>query len=452
MKSPLFVSRREFMQKSGRLVSTIGAAAAFAPFGSINARAQAGPDYKAMVCIFLFGGNDANNTVVPLGPQYAAYQSIRQGLAIPSASLLAIGNSRNETYGLHPSMTTLHPLYTQKKVAVVANVGTLVRPTTKQEYLNRTAPVPSNLFSHSDQQQQWQNASPLQAATTGWCGRVADKVALLNSPSNFPPAVSIAGNSLQLIGQQTRPTTISGSNFGIEGSDHSAHMDARDASLQEMLSFDSGVVLFQAASGVLRGAIEVAKLVDDATRNAPPLATVFPQTTLGQQLSQVARIIQVRSQLGMQRQIFFVSQGGFDTHAGQLGSHAGLLQQLSEAMAAFYNATGELGVAERVVAFTESEFNRTFQPNNGAGTDHAWGGHCLVVGGPVKGGDTYGTFPTLALQGPDDSGSRGNWIPTMSLDQYGATFASWFGVQAIDLPAVFPNINNFPVKNIGFLA
>ena len=444
-------SRRQFMLKSGRLLSTAFSAAALAPFGLVNAHAQTTSSYKAMVCIFLFGGNDANNMVVPMGAGYTPYQTVRQGLAIPQASLLPVTNSAGATYGLHPSLQPIHPLYATGKLAVVNNVGMLVRPTTRAQFTARTVPVHNNLFSHSDQQQQWQNASPLVASTTGWAGRVADRVNLLNQPSNFPPSVSISGNSLQLIGQSTLPTTINSAEFGIVGSDHTPASDARNASLQEMLAFDSGAVLLQTANTVLRDAIRVAQLVEDATRNSPALVSQFPGTGLGQQLAQVARIIQARTALGMRRQIFFVTHGGFDTHNGQLGSHANLLMQLAQGMSAFHNAMGELGVQDNVVQFTESEFSRTFQPNNGAGTDHAWGGHCLALGGGVKGGNTYGRFPVLALGGDDDSGNRGNWIPTTSQDQYGASIAQWFGVPGNELSQVFPNLANFSTPTAGFM-
>jgi len=442
-------SRREFLLKTGRVVSTVGAAAALAPFGSVNAFAQSA-DYKAMVCVFQFGGNDANNMFVPMGAKYSTYASIRGSVAIPQASLLPVPTVAGDPFGLHPSLAPIHAHYAAKRLAVVSNVGMLVRPTTKAEYKSNSVPVPMNLFSHSDQQMQWQNASPIAPSGTGWGGRIADRLQGLNSPSNFPPSVAISGNSLQLIGVETKPTTVA-DGFGISGNDGSAAANARQASLQEMLQFDSGVVLFQAASTTLKDGIDVVKQIQDAASGAPPLATVFPGSGLGQQLAQVARIVQIRAALGMKRQIFFVSQGGYDTHDGQLPNHANLLADLAASMQAFYNATVEMSVTDQVATFTESEFNRTFQPNGNAGTDHAWGGHCLVLGGPVKGGDMFGTFPELALLGPDDSGSRGNWIPTTSLDQYGATLAQWFGVHPIDLPLVFPNLVNFPVKTLPFM-
>lgn len=457
MKPTFGFSRRDFLRTGCRTVTAIGSAAALGQMGRISAFAQ-GADYKALVCVFLFGGNDANNVVVPVGAGYTPYKNVRQNLAIPEANLLAINSSKG-TFGLHPSMTALHALYTStaavKPAAILANVGTLVKPTNRQQYLGGQYPVPLNLFSHSDQTQQWQNAAPQGGQPTitgtGWSGRIADHVQLLNGVTAFPAAIGVSGNALQLIGQQTQPTTISGSNFGLDGSDHTPASDARDASLQEMLLFDSGVTLVHAASGVLKASIDVAKLADQATQSAPPLNTVFPQTGLGQQLAQVAKIIQVRTALGMRRQIFFCSLGGFDTHSDQLAQQVNLLRELSDAMAAFYAATGEMGVQNQVTTFTESEFSRTFQPNGTAGTDHAWGSHAIILGGAVKGGDIYGSFPTLALSGPDDSGGRGNWIPTTALDQYGAALATWFGVSAVDLPSIFPNIGNFPAPLPAFI-
>ena len=444
-------SRRAFLRQSGRLVSAVGAAATLAPFGAVNALAQGGDDYKAIVCIFNFGGNDANNMIVPMGANYGAYKGIRQSLALPEASLLPTPTAQGTPFGLHASLAPIHPLYASKKLALIANVGMLVRPLTREQYRSGAVPAPSNLFSHSDQQQQWQNASPLVPASTGWSGRMADRVQSLNAPSIFPPSVAASGNSLQLIGQETRPTAIGGKDFGISGNDQSVVSNARQASLQEMLKFDSGLALYQTANRILSDALAVSKLLEDATRGASTLTTAFPTSGLGQQLAQVARIIQVRQSLGMRRQIFFVSQGGFDTHSAQLGMHAALMSELSQAMLAFYNATVEMGIADKVVTFTESEFNRTFQPNGNVGSDHAWGTHTLVMGGGVLGGDMYGTFPTHALQGPSDSGDRGNWIPTTSLDQYGATMAQWFGVNPLDLSLVFPNLANFTKKTMGFL-
>lgn len=455
MKKQFLMTRRQLLRLGGRTLSALGTASAFGHLGQLSAMAAGGTGYKALVCVFQFGGNDANNMVVPLSTAgYAQYQKVRSGLALPAANLLPIATSKNEAYGLHPNLNALAPLYnTSKKLAVLANVGMLVKPVTRNEYLQNTQPVPKNLFSHSDQQQQWQNASPLPGpnAGTGWSGRMADQVQPLNVPATFPPAIGVAGNALQLIGNTTQPTTITGANFGIDGSDHTTASDARDAALQQMLAFSSGATLVQAANKVLGDAIAVVKQLDQAANSAQDYSSRFPQTGLGQQLAQVARIISVRQLLGLNRQVFFATQGGYDTHSGQLGTQAGLMQELGDAMAMFYTVMGELGLADSVTLFTESEFSRTFQPNGTAGTDHAWAGHQFILGGAAK-ADVYGKFPSLELGGSDDSGNRGNWIPNYSLDQYGATLAKWFGVPDSNLGAIFPNLANFVEKDLGFMS
>jgi uncharacterized protein (DUF1501 family) len=261
----------------------------------------------------------------------------------------------------------------------------------------------------------------------------------------------VAGNSTLLIGQTSQPASLSGDGFGLLGEDGSASATARDAALQQIFKLDSGVTLVQASGGVLQGAIEMASLVKNAV-STTALPVSFPATNLGQQLAEVAQLIRARTQLGATRQIFFTSLGGFDTHTDQLNTQAALYQQLSDAIAAFDTAMSDssIAAADAVTLFTESEFSRTFQPNTNGGTDHAWGGHHMIVGGAVKGG-LYGTYPTLALGGSSDAEGRGNWIPTTSLDQYGATLAHWFGVT--NLLGVFPNLSNFPTStyNLGFV-
>lgn len=449
-------SRRTFLACGCRSIGALSLGGGLSRLGMMNALAQTsgGPDYKALVCVFLFGGNDANNTVVPISSQYSQYAAVRGSLAIPQAQLLSVSTPSGAVYGLHPALAPLHPLWAQQRLAIVANVGMLIRPMTRQDYLSGRVPVPNNLFSHSDQTAQWQTGIPT-GGTTGWGGRIADRLTAygVNAPSSFPLGTSVNGGALLLNGQATKPATVipGQTSTGLEGTNpNNQAMVARDQALQEILSFDSGFALVQAASATTREGIRIAQLISSATQNNP-LTTQFPQSSLGNQMAQIARLIQIRDSLGMRRQIFFCGLGGFDTHSNQLGTHQALLADLSASMAAFYNAMSELGVLDKVTVFTESEFSRTFQPSQGAGTDHAWGGHHLVMGAAVRGGQLYGTFPVLALQGPDDSGNRGNWIPTTSLDQYGATLAAWFGVPAVDLPTIFPNLANFPTQNLGFM-
>ncbi len=448
-------SRRNFLKIGCCSIGPAAMTGAIGRMSLVNAMAQTGPDYKALVCIFMNGGNDSNNTVVPISAQYAQYAAVRGTLALTQAQLLAVTTPQGAVYGLHPALAAIQPLWAQRQLAVVANVGMLVRPTTRAQYQAGSVPVPNNLFSHSDQISQWHTAMPM-GGTSGWGGRLADRMTALgiNSPSTFPMGVSVNGGALILNGVNTKPATVipGQTTTGLEGTNpENAAMVARDKSLQEILNFDAGFALVQAASANTKEGIRIAQLINSVTQSNP-LVTQFPQTSLGNQLAQIARLIQVRTQLGVRRQIFFASIGGFDTHSNQLPDHQNLLTQVGGAMASFQAAMIELGVLDQVTLFTESEFSRTFQPSQGLGSDHAWGGHPIVLGGAVRGGQVYGTFPTLALQGPDDSGNRGNWIPTTSLDQYGATLATWFGVPATDLTNVFPNLVNFPTTNLGFMA
>jgi len=364
---------------------------------------------------------------------------------------LQIGNQA--TYGLHPNMPEMQSLFNnQQTLAVLANVGTLVQPTTQQQY-QQSQNLPDNLYSHSDQQDQWQSAQLMGTPSAGWAGKVADKVqSAYNSAAQFPPVLSVSGSTVFSTGDVTRPFTMNpGQTPGLQGFDQSAASQARFLATQQLLTFDNGLSLVQSANSVTSQAVQYSVVLADALKNVAPLQTVFPNSYLGQQLQQVAQVIATRSALGMGRQIFFCSYGGFDTHSDQLPQQIDLLSKLSQAMSAFYQATQELGVTNQVTTFTLSEFARTLQPGSNGGTDHAWGSHQIIMGGAVKGNNVYGTFPTLALGGPDDAGNNGRWIPTTALDQYAATLATWFGVQATDLPTVFPNLANFQTSNLGFM-
>jgi len=326
-----------------------------------------------------------------------------------------------------------------------------VRPITRAQYQAGQASVPKNLFSHSDQTNQWQTDNLAGSGGTGWGGRVIDLLQSLNT-TTFPPGISVAGGAALLNGAQTRPISVSpGSSFGLDSFGSNAGNTARQAAMQQILTFDTGVSLIGSASGIVTSALKTAQDVNAALSSAAPLKTVFPNSGLGQQLQQVATIIQVRAALGMNRQIFFCNMGGFDNHTDLVNSQDGLFAQLDPALSAFYAATQELGVDQSVTTFTESEFGRTFQPSTGQGSDHAWGSHHVVIGGAVNGGEAYGAFPALVINGPDDTDNRGVWIPTTALDQYGATLAQWFGVSPASLPAVFPNLVNFSTQTLGFV-
>jgi uncharacterized protein (DUF1501 family) len=422
--------------------------------GLVSAFAQGTADYKALVCIFLFGGNDGNNTVVPIDSRYAGYQQVRGALAIPQGQLLPLQSGGQAIYGLHPSMPEMQGYFNnQKNLAILANVGTLIQPTTQAMY-KAYKNLPRNLFSHSDQQDQWQSAQLSGAPLSGWAGKVADSLqSAYNSAAKFPPILSVSGNAIFCTGIMSQPFTMDpGQAPGLQGFDSSAASQARFVATQQLLTFDSGLSMVQAANAVTGQAVQYSVVLANALKSIPPLQTVFPRNYLANQLKQVAQVIAARNDLGVKRQIFFCSYGGFDTHGDQLVQHVKLLSEVSQSMSAFYQATQELGLSSQVTTFTVSEFGRTLEPGSNAGTDHAWGSHQLILGGAVKGNSIYGTFPTLALGGPDDADQNGRWIPTIALDQFGATLATWFGVSPMDLPSIFPNLANFPTSNLGFMA
>lgn len=428
---------------------------ALRPFGLLPALAQSGPSYQALVCVFLFGGNDSNNTIIPMDDtNYPAYKSIRGSLALTAADLTpTVYSTANAPYAFHGKLPELASMFSSKELAVVANVGSLVQPLTRAQYQAAQLPLPMNLFSHSDQQLQWQTSIAQGNSPTGWAGRVADYVeAQKMNTSSFPVFFSVAGNALLGNGVSTQQVAVSpGGTLQLAGFNSTAASQARYSALTSLLTTGSGVTLAQAANNTLANSLNDATNLSQALAKGTALKTVFPATSLGQQLQQVAQIIQVASHLGMSRQIFFCSLGGFDTHGGELEAHNTLYPQLSQAIAAFYAATEELGVAQNVSTFTESDFSRTFQPTTTDGSDHAWGSHHMVIGGAVQGGQIYGAFPTFELGGPSDTDTRGRWIPTTAIDQYGATLASWFGVPDSALSTAFPNFPNFGSQKLGFL-
>jgi uncharacterized protein (DUF1501 family) len=442
-------TRRTFINSAS--LAAAGNLLGLRPFGALNALAQSSTDYKALVCVFLFGGNDANNTLIPFDTTgYGLYSSIRGPLALAQNTLLPLTPAPN--FALNPNLPEMQTLFNSNAAAFVANVGTLVQPLTRTQYLaGQTAPT--NLFSHPDQQLEWQNASQSAATPTGWAGRMADLLnGSYNSGAQIPMVTSVAGDTLFCNGNATSPVSVSPGNVGTSSCSEGSECTARQAAAQALLTLSSGVSLVQADDNITTNAYTYAATLAAAVQSVSPLQTVFPANNgLAAQLKQIAQIIQVRAALGVQRQIFFAGIGNFDTHADQLTLQNGLLAQISPALAAFYNATIELNVAPSVTTFTMSDFSRTFQPNSNNGSDHAWGSHHIVLGGAVKGGQIYGTYPTLALGGPDDSGSNGRWVPSTASAQYAATLASWFGVAAADLPTVFPNIGSFATTNLGFV-
>lgn len=463
-------SRRQFIRRTCCTAAALGAASSFNRFGLINALAQASTQYRALVCIFLFGGNDANNMIVPYDATgYANYLKIRGavasgGLGLDQSTLLPITaktvqpNTGSNLFGLHPDLTNLQTLFDSKQLAFLANVGTLAQPLTKAQYAANVVAIPSNLFSHADQQEEWQTLALDGFARTGWAGRMADSMRSLNTGSSFPPITSVAGTAIFCTGQTTNPFAIIPSATGTTAQGLQDHVpSARLTALNQLLTFDTGLSLVQSASGITTDGLADSALISSALASSTTLQTQFPTTgnSLALQLQQVAKLLQIRSSLGLTRQIFFCSLGGFDTHSNQIATQQSLYTELGAAVAAFYAATQELGLADQVTTFTLSDFSRTYQPATDGGTDHAWGSVQLMLGGAVQGGDIYGKLPQFTLGGPDDVGTNGRWLPSTSVDQYGATLGSWFGVQPADLATVFPNLANFTAaglpSNLGFL-
>jgi uncharacterized protein (DUF1501 family) len=443
------LNRRGFLKK-------VGAASLLSRFGCMNALAQAAQpaqtDYKALVCIFMAGGNDGHNTLIPQTQQALKnYQTARGSLVLPDSNggLLPITNAADGTlYALHSGLSAIQPLWGQGKLAMLANVGMLVQPIVRAQYLANSVPLPTNLFSHSDQTQQMQSGFPSTTGGSGWGGRAADAVQTLNGTSTFPTNCSIAGPALFCTGSKVQSAALL-PGFNLDASGMSLWPaqagTARVSGLQQIIKLNSGLSLVQAANQARQDAVSLNAML---TGGAATVTTQFPSTDLGMQMQQIASIISLRNSTGMSRQVFFAMLGGFDTHGGQSWQQYDLLQELSGAMAAFYQYTIDAGVANQVTTFTLSDFGRTLQPS-GTGTDHGWGNHHFIMGGAVHGGNVFGTFPDLTLGGPDDTADRGVLIPSTSIDQYGATLATWLGVP--DPSLVFQNIGNFTTANLGFI-
>lgn len=507
-------SRREFLKKSGGCaLGMVGMATQMQHLGMMTAFAQksiddqpaGGANYRALVCLFWSGGNDGNNMIVPnhsdaTVSNYAAYSAARapQGLAIPQANLLPISVPRlgGLTYGLHPNFGTItgglnpgiHPLWATGKLAAVVNVGTLVRPLTKAQYSNSAFRKPYQLYSHSDQVTQSQTSNSLTESFTGWGGRMADRLTQTFNPNGLVPMVtSIAGAQLFTAGQTTLPLAISSAENDANTATNNLQTvlnpagfgTAPTGSTLARLNAFNALRLQELSSNYIAAASNVTNLAMQAnnalltSQDQTPEGR-FPTSGLGRQLRQVARIIKNRDSLNINRQVFYVQIGGFDTHTNQLTGQANLISDVSQSMRAFWDEIEAQGIQNDVTVFTMSDFNRTFNPAGsgaGVGSDHAWGNHMFVMGGAVVGGDFYGSrrpdatgsgdyFPTLTFNGPDDAdsgtGARGRWIPTTSVDQYAAVLARWFGLpqDAATLSAVFPNLTNFSTgtfPSLGFL-
>jgi len=435
-------SRRRFLQLGVGLALGFGGLGLHRP-----ARAAQLSDYKALVCVYLYGGNDGNNVIVPMdSARYSAYQSLRGGLALSGNKLLPpITDANGNLYALHYGLPELNSIYAEGALAWVLNTGMLQRPLTRAEVIQGQG-LPTNLFSHSDQTMQAQTGLPT-INGTGWGGRLLDG---FDTPDSLA-AISLSSPALFLQGFDAGGNVIPpGTNLGLSGLSFwpQSAADIRRQALNNILLQDGGNLVRQAANKKIAEGL----ILSDALKsggNLTPLTTVFPGTSLGNQLKEALRLIRLRAQQGPGRQVFFCSLDGFDLHSSQDWNHWYLLSTLSQALAAFYDATQEAGLADQVTSFTQSEFGRTLQPS-GSGSDHAWGNHHLVLGGAVRGG-IYGQIPTLALAGPDDANNRGVWIPKIATAQFGATLGRWFGATDAELALAFPNLAQFPSSDIGFM-
>lgn len=452
-------SRRAFLQRASAL-SLAGAAAPWAlNLAAIGeAAAATASDYKALVCVFLYGGNDYGNTLIPYdSARYATYQGMRPTLAYAQSALAptvlapSVALPGGIQYALAPELAPLLPIFNAGRMGVMLNVGTLVQPTTKAQYTAKSVPLPPKLFSHNDQQSVWQSSAP-EGATSGWGGRIGDLFEAGNGNATFT-CVNVSSNAVFLSGKTAvqyqvstnGPVALNAVKSPLFGSVECS------AALRSLVTAPSAQLFENEYARVMARALDAGDALTAALAGGPTLATVFPAgNPLADQLRLVARMIGSADAVGAKRQVFFVSLGGFDNHDGLESVHPGLLTSVADALGAFHAATGELGVANQVTTFTASDFGRTLTGNDGS--DHGWGSMHFMLGGAVNGGRFYGTPPVVANDGPDDVG-QGRLLPSTSVDQYAATLGKWFGLSDTDLLGVLPNLVHWDVsqRNLGFV-
>jgi uncharacterized protein (DUF1501 family) len=440
------ISRRDFM----RMTAGAGALSAIGQLGRTTAMAAPSGSYRAMVGVFLFGGNDSWNMVIPTDARHAQYLAARGTVGIKASQLTSLTGA---AYALHPAMAALRPIWDEGSLGLVLNAGTLYAPLTKATYQSRADLRPMNLLSHSDEQAHWQGVRARDFATDGFMGRLTDKM----GASAVPSMMSIAGSNLAVIGK-TSSALVLPSTGTLSRSGYSTGTSAANTAKNNALgAFSSATGLGDVAEASARdinASYSQATTANTIISAASPLDGYFVNPTTGaaltsdvaRQLMRVARMIDARGSLGHNRQTFFVSQGGFDNHSGQTnggnndtGVHANLLGDLAMALAGFHRAMQSIGMAENVTSFTMSDFGRTYRGNAQNGTDHAWGGNHLVVGGNVTPGGIFGAYPDPVLGGATDVSSEGRFLPAVSQEQYLGAIARWHGVADADMPYVFPN-------------
>lgn len=428
----------------GGKLSMIGSALA------ANSDYAALTDYKALVCVFLYGGSDSFSMFVPNQlDAYNRYAASRVDLAIPRNDLLT--TSENSVIGFHKELPDLHALYAAGDLAIMGNVGNLIAPVDKADVLASSSLIPADLFAHNHQQEQWLkglSSSPASIVGSGWGGRMADLLQHANTGATLPPSFSMAGSNYWLPGQQIQPiglnpvTGLSLLNY-LDDQTGALGNVQREAALDEILGNSSNHPLKQqAALSMARAKSGSGQLAATLNANDTFNTNYDSSSRLAQQLRMVARMIAGNQQLGMKRQIFFVGAGGWDTHDNQTPRLTALMQDLNSSLAGFQATLAEINMTDAVTSFTASDFGRTLTIN-GDGSDHGWGGHYMVMGGAVNGGTVHGQLPSYEVGADDDSGDKGRVIPSMSINQYGALMAKWMGVTDSDLADVFPDLSNF---------
>ena len=441
-----------------REVLKLVAGSSLAALAPAFARAQTvggGSGYRATVMLFLYGGNDANNMIVPTGARHADYARLRgDALAIPQASLTPLTGTN---FGLNPAMSDLASIWDQGALSWVLNSGPLIEPITRDQYNNSPSLRPANLFSHDAQQNLWQTAGAQSELTTGWLGRIGDRYVDAGVRN---PSVSLAGSQRSLIGDRNSPILISGNNlslYGFSPTDTSTRTTTRRAAFDAMLTGTQGSRLADITAAIMQGDLDAGAILNDVINGSTSIVDAnfldangnAVNSSLATQLKRVARLIEGRDRLSATRQTFVVSTGGFDTHRDQVGgeatngTHAGLLNNVARCAHGFWNVMKALSMDADVTLFTMSDFNRVFEGNGSRGSDHAWGAHHFVVGGGLNGSQLLGRYPELALGGPDDARDDGRWIPAVSVEEYGGALARWLGVSDADMPYVFPNWSNW---------
>lgn len=444
------ITRREFLRQA--CCAGVGSTAVYSTLLSLTMSTRAvaqtmgnGDDYKALVCLFMRGGNDSYNMLIPRErAEYNAYKATRDTLALDKDSLLNITDeATGRAFGIHPSMPEIRDLYVSKKLAFVCNAGTLVEPTTLVDYVNSRVKLPLGLFSHADQVMHWQTSTPDVRSGLGWLGKAGD---LLNGQNQSPQVsmnISLSGSNRLQLGDSVIPYSINQGgaiemNLYRQPNVYPFFKEAVDS----MLDLEYQNVLQKAYANTMKGSIETGQIFNAAIDGVPEIQTTFPDNYWGDRLRMVARTIAARETLGLKRQTFYVQRGGWDFHDDVLISQDTLQREVSLAVGAFAEAMVELGLEDQVTLFSASDFGRTLT-SNGDGSDHGWGGNQFIMGGAVSGGRFFGEYPNdLSLGNPLDTG-RGRLIPTTSIDEYFAELSLWLGVDKSDLATVLPNLDRF---------